>query len=69
MRPEGELWFKVEKGDTGKKEKKEKRGKKKERKSNLAGVQQAFAFTITAASTPLSIPAADSFCVTGGRQI
>lgn len=63
MRPEGEFWFKVEKGDTGGKK------EKKERKSNLAGVQQVFAFTITAESTPLSIPAADSFCVTGGRQI
>lgn len=46
-------------------------GKKRERerKSNLAGVQQVFALTITAESTPLLIPAADSFCGTGGRQI
>lgn len=36
---------------------------------NLAGVQQVFAFMITAESTPLLISAVDSFRGTGGRQI
>lgn len=64
MRPGGEFWFKVEKGAVRKKNKTER-----QRKSNLAGVQQVFALTITAESTPLLIPATDSFCGTGGRQI
>lgn len=58
VRPGGEFWFKVEKGATG-----------GGGRANLAGVQQVFAFMITAESTLLLISAVDSFRGTGGRQI
>lgn len=57
MRPGGEFWFKVEKGHF------------KGGRGDLAGVQQVFAFMITARSTPLPISAVDSSPGTGGRLI